>query len=133
MVIALFFLGMLNFITPPFERLAFTPKEGSDLNPLLQNYWMTLHPPSLYLGYVSASVPFAFAIAALITGKLVTCGFVRPGAGRSPRGSFCRSAIFSADVGRSKCWVGAATGPGTPWKTRPSCRGSQRPHSFIPS
>ena len=70
MVIALFFLGMLNFITPPFERLAFTPKEGSDLNPLLQNYWMTLHPPSLYLGYVSASVPFAFAIAALITGKL---------------------------------------------------------------
>jgi cytochrome c-type biogenesis protein CcmF len=40
------------------------------LNPLLQNYWMTLHPPSLYLGYVSASVPFAFAIAALATGKL---------------------------------------------------------------
>src|SRR4029453_9257010 len=70
MVITLFFLGMLNFITPPFERLSFTPKEGSDLNPLLQNYWMTLHPPSLYLGYVSASIPFAFAIAALVTGKL---------------------------------------------------------------
>jgi cytochrome c-type biogenesis protein CcmF len=70
MVITLFFLGLLCFITPPFERLAFTPKEGSDLNPLLQNYWMTIHPPSLYLGYVSASVPFAFAIAALATGKL---------------------------------------------------------------
>ncbi len=70
MTIALFFLGLLCFITPPFERLAFTPQEGSDLNPLLQNYWMTIHPPSLYLGYVSASVPFAFALAALVTGKL---------------------------------------------------------------
>ncbi|HEV8713351.1 MAG TPA: heme lyase CcmF/NrfE family subunit [Candidatus Binatia bacterium] len=70
MTLALFFLGLLCFITPPFERLAFTPREGSDLNPLLQNYWMTIHPPSLYLGYVSASVPFAFAMAALATGKL---------------------------------------------------------------
>jgi len=70
MVIALFFLGLLCFTTPPFERLSFTPQEGSDLNPLLQNYWMTIHPPALYLGYVSASVPFAFAMAALATGKL---------------------------------------------------------------
>ncbi|MSQ47717.1 MAG: heme lyase CcmF/NrfE family subunit [Deltaproteobacteria bacterium] len=70
MVVSLFFLGMLCFITPPFERLAFTPQEGSDLNPLLQNYWMTIHPPTLYLGYISASIPFAFAIAALATGKL---------------------------------------------------------------
>jgi cytochrome c-type biogenesis protein CcmF len=70
MVISLFFLGMLCFLTPPFERLSFTPQEGSDLNPLLQNYWMTIHPPALYLGYVSASVPFAFAMAALATGKL---------------------------------------------------------------
>jgi cytochrome c-type biogenesis protein CcmF len=70
MIITLFFLGLLCFITPPFERLSFTPQEGSDLNPLLQNYWMTIHPPALYLGYVSASVPFAFAMAALVTGKL---------------------------------------------------------------
>lgn len=70
MTISLFFLGMLCFITPPFERLAFTPAEGSDLNPLLQNYWMTIHPPALYLGFISASIPFAFAIAALATGKL---------------------------------------------------------------
>lgn len=70
MTISLFFLGLLCFVTPPFERLSFTPQEGSDLNPLLQNYWMTIHPPSLYLGYVSASVPFAFAMAALVTGKL---------------------------------------------------------------
>ena len=70
MTISFFFLGMLCFITPPFERLAFTPAEGSDLNPLLQNYWMTIHPPALYLGFISAAIPFAFAIAALATGKL---------------------------------------------------------------
>jgi len=70
MVTALFFLSLLNFITPPFERLAFTPAEGRDLNPLLQNYWMTIHPPSLYTGYVACSVPFAFAMAAMVTGKL---------------------------------------------------------------
>ncbi|MBI1815513.1 MAG: heme lyase CcmF/NrfE family subunit [Deltaproteobacteria bacterium] len=70
MTICVFFLMLLNFITPPFERLAFTPHEGRDLNPLLQNYWMQIHPPSLYTGYVSCAVPFAFAIAALVTGKL---------------------------------------------------------------
>jgi cytochrome c-type biogenesis protein CcmF len=70
MAIALFFLSMLVFVTPPFQRLAFTPGEGRDLNPLLQNYWMTIHPPSLYMGYVGCSIPFAFAIAALVTGKL---------------------------------------------------------------
>jgi len=70
MTISLFFLGLLCFLTPPFERLTFTPTEGSDLNPLLQNYWMTIHPPALYLGYISAAVPFAFAMAALATGKL---------------------------------------------------------------
>ena len=70
MVIALFFLSMLMFVTPPFARLTFTPAEGRDLNPLLQNYWMTIHPPSLYIGYVGCSIPFAFAMAALISGKL---------------------------------------------------------------
>ncbi len=72
MSIALFFLCLLFFITPPFETLAVPAREGRDLNPLLQNYWMTIHPPSLYLGFVGMSVPFAFAIAALATGKLDT-------------------------------------------------------------
>jgi len=70
MVVAVFFLSLLMFVTPPFQRLAFTPAEGRDLNPLLQNYWMTIHPPSLYLGFVGCAVPFAFAIAALITGRV---------------------------------------------------------------
>jgi cytochrome c-type biogenesis protein CcmF len=68
--VAIFFLGMLNFVTRPFDLLAQVPVQGTDLNPLLQNYWMAIHPPSLYTGYVSSTVPFAFGAAALITGKL---------------------------------------------------------------
>src|SRR5262249_49278538 len=70
MTVAVFFLGLVTFITDPFERLPNPAFEGADLNPLLQNYWMMIHPPSLYTGYVSASVPFAFANAALATGRL---------------------------------------------------------------
>ena len=70
MTVAVFFLSLLVFVTDPFERLPVAAREGADLNPLLQNYWMMIHPPSLYTGYVSASVPFAFAIAALATGQL---------------------------------------------------------------
>ncbi len=70
MTVALFFAALLVFITPPFELLAVPAKEGRDLNPLLQNYWMTIHPPSLYLGFVGMSVPFAFAIGALASGRL---------------------------------------------------------------
>lgn len=68
--LAIFFLGMLNFVTRPFDLVRQVPMDGQDLNPLLQNYWMAIHPPSLYTGYVSASVPFAFGAAALMTGKL---------------------------------------------------------------
>src|SRR5216683_1986607 len=70
MTVAVFFLSLLVFVTDPFERLPVAAREGADLNPLLQNYWMMIHPPSLYTGSVSASVPFAFAIAALATGQL---------------------------------------------------------------
>jgi cytochrome c-type biogenesis protein CcmF len=70
MIVTAFFLSLVTFITDPFERLPRAAVEGADLNPLLQNYWMMIHPPSLYTGYVSASVPFAFAIAALVTGRL---------------------------------------------------------------
>src|SRR5579875_1719417 len=58
--VAVFFLGMLNFVTRPFDALIPAAAQGRDLNPLLQNYWMAIHPPSLYTGYVSATVPFAF-------------------------------------------------------------------------
>ena len=68
--VASFFLSLLAFVTPPFALLPYVPAEGTDLNPLLQNYWMQIHPPSLYLGYVSWTIPFGFAVAALVTGRL---------------------------------------------------------------
>ena len=72
LTIMAFFLVVMVFNSKPFERLDFTPLDGQGLNPLLQNHWMAAHPPSLYLGYVGWSVPFAFAIAALVTGRLGT-------------------------------------------------------------
>jgi cytochrome c-type biogenesis protein CcmF len=54
----------------PFERLAFTPPDGNGLNPQLQNPGMVMHPPLLYLGYIGITIPFAFAIAALMARKL---------------------------------------------------------------
>jgi cytochrome c-type biogenesis protein CcmF len=66
-----FFIVVLLFAkVNPFERLAFTPANGQGLNPQLQNYWMTIHPPALYLGFTAFTVPFAFAIAALLNGRL---------------------------------------------------------------
>ena len=72
MGIGVFFLSLLSFVTSPFETLAVAPAEGRGLNPLLQNFYMQIHPPLLYLGYVGLSVPFAFAIAALVTRRLDT-------------------------------------------------------------
>ncbi|MDH5758147.1 MAG: heme lyase CcmF/NrfE family subunit [Gemmatimonadota bacterium] len=66
-----FFLIVLLFAdVNPFERLAFTPANGQGLNPQLQNYWMTIHPPTLYLGFTAFTIPFAFAISALLNGRL---------------------------------------------------------------
>jgi cytochrome c-type biogenesis protein CcmF len=72
MGIAVFFTGLLTFVTSPFETLATVPGDGQGLNPLLQNGYMVIHPPMLYLGYVSLAVPFAFAMAALVTRRLDT-------------------------------------------------------------
>jgi cytochrome c-type biogenesis protein CcmF len=70
LVITVFFLFLLNFSTNPFERIPVPPDDGRGLNPLLQNYWMVIHPPTLYLGYVGMTVPFAFGVAALLSGDL---------------------------------------------------------------
>jgi cytochrome c-type biogenesis protein CcmF len=62
-----FFVGLVVFVANPFEQLAFVPADGSGLNPLLRHFGMVIHPPILYTGFVSFVIPFAFAIAALIT------------------------------------------------------------------
>jgi cytochrome c-type biogenesis protein CcmF len=68
--IAVGFALFLLFTSNPFERiLPVAPTQGGDLNPLLQDFGLIVHPPMLYMGYVGFSVPFAFAIAALIGGQ----------------------------------------------------------------
>jgi cytochrome c-type biogenesis protein CcmF len=68
--IAVGFLLFIIFTSNPFLRIFPVPLEGKDLNPLLQDPGMAIHPPMLYMGYVGFSVAFAFAIAALMGGKL---------------------------------------------------------------
>jgi len=65
-----FFVSVMLFAANPFERLAFTPADGRGLNPQLQNVGMVIHPPMLYLGYISITIPFAFAVAALLSRRL---------------------------------------------------------------
>ena len=67
-----FFVSVMLFGSNPFERLPFTPADGRGLNPQLQNVGMVIHPPMLYLGYISITIPFAFAVAALLSRRLDT-------------------------------------------------------------
>ena len=69
-LISVGFLLFMLFTSNPFDRLLPAALEGSDLNPLLQDPGMVIHPPMLYMGYVGFSVAFAFAIAALLSGQL---------------------------------------------------------------
>jgi len=69
-MISVGFLAFLLFTSNPFDRLLPAPPEGHDLNPLLQDPGLILHPPILYVGYVGFAVPFAFAIAALLDGRI---------------------------------------------------------------
>ena len=67
--IAAFFLLVMTIPAPPFERLSPIPADGRGLNPLLEDSGMITHPVALYLGFTGFTVPFAFAMAALIVGR----------------------------------------------------------------
>jgi cytochrome c-type biogenesis protein CcmF len=70
-VVQMFFLYLMVVHKNPFTTvLGAAPADGNGLNPQLQNYWMAIHPPSLYTGFVGMTIPFAFCIAALATGHL---------------------------------------------------------------
>ena len=69
-LVAFGFLLFILITSSPFERLLPGAAEGRDLNPLLQDFGLVIHPPLLYMGYVGFSVAFAFAIAALLSGQL---------------------------------------------------------------
>src|SRR5213076_1955539 len=69
--VQMFFIFLMVVHNNPFSTfLAQAPAEGKGLNPLLQNFYMAIHPPSLYTGFVGMTIPFAFGLAALITGNL---------------------------------------------------------------
>jgi cytochrome c-type biogenesis protein CcmF len=72
MALAAFFVGLMLFAADPFARLDPVPPEGVGLNPLLRYPANAFHPPTLYTGYVFFSIPFAFAVGALITRRLDT-------------------------------------------------------------
>jgi cytochrome c-type biogenesis protein CcmF len=69
-IVSAFFLVVLAFLSNPFEAISPVPADGRGLNPLLEDANMMTHPPLLYTGFVGLTVPYAFAMAALITGKL---------------------------------------------------------------
>ena len=69
--VQMFFLFLMVVHKNPFTTfLTAAPVDGEGLNPVLQNYWMVIHPPSLYTGFVGMTIPYAFGMAALITGHL---------------------------------------------------------------
>jgi cytochrome c-type biogenesis protein CcmF len=70
MVTLAFFIILGTFVANPFEKLTFAPADGMGLNPLLENPGMLIHPPTVLIGYAGFTVPFAFAIAALLTRRL---------------------------------------------------------------
>jgi cytochrome c-type biogenesis protein CcmF len=70
-VVEMFFLFLMIVHNNPFETfLTENPRDGTGLNPLLQNFLMVIHPPTMYLGFVGLTIPYAFGMAALITGYL---------------------------------------------------------------
>jgi len=67
----MFFLFLMVIHNNPFDTfITSTPTDGRGLNPLLQNFYMAIHPPTMYLGFVGLTIPYAFGMAALITGHL---------------------------------------------------------------
>ena len=79
-LISVAFLAFILMTSNPFERLSPAPFEGRDLNPILQDPGLAIHPPLLYLGYVGFSIVYSFAAAALIEGRIdaAWARFVRP-------------------------------------------------------
>jgi len=117
-LVATFFVTVMLFAANPFERLAFTPVDGRGMNPQLQNPGMVFHPPMLYLGYISITIPFAFAIAALLTKKLDVDWLVA-----IRKWTLVSWLFLSIGLLLGMWWAyvelgGAATGRGTLWRTR---------------
>ena len=117
------FLAFAIFTSNPFERLIpMTPADGSDLNPLLQDFGLIVHPPMLYAGYVGLSVPFAFAIAAMLDGRIDSAWarWTRPW-------SNCAWACLTVGIALGSWWAYYELGWGGWWFWDPSENASFMP------
>ncbi len=126
-LVALFFFVLMLGPANPFKTLASAPADGRGPNPLLQNHpLMAFHPPMLYLGYVGMTVPFAFAIAALITGRLGE-GWLT----ETRRTTLIAWGFLSVGIILGAWWSYEVLGWGGfwAWRTRRCSRGSRRPRS----
>ena len=126
-IVSVFFLGVVAFLSNPFETMSPVPLDGRGLNPLLEDANMMTHPPLLYTGFVGLAVPYAFAMAALIVGKLDEAWITSDAPLDDYRVVFLTAGNSSAPGGLITCSGGAAIGPGIRWKMPPSCRGCRRP------
>ncbi|MDQ7053943.1 MAG: cytochrome c biogenesis protein CcsA [candidate division KSB1 bacterium] len=123
MGIVIFFLSLTTFVTNPFELLPQPVPDGRGLNPLLQHWAMVIHPPILYLGYVGFAIPFAFALGALMRGKTGNEWVKNVRRWTIVPWFFLGIGILLGENGLIWNSDGAAIGPGTRWKTQPSCPG----------
>jgi cytochrome c-type biogenesis protein CcmF len=126
------FYAFILFTSNPFLRLAVPPMDGQDLNPLLQDPGLAFHPPFLYLGYVGLSMTFAFAVAALIEGRVDAAW------GRWVRPWTLAAWIFlTIGIALGSWWAyyelgWGGFGSGIRSRMRPSCLGSSRRRFCIP-
>ena len=124
-----FFALLLVVLTNPFALLPDVPAEGVSLNPLLQNFWMIVHPPIVFAAYALWTIPFAYGLGRA-GDRPAGCGLAAGlrAAGRWRPGPPWASASWSAPGGPTWSWAGAATGAGTRWRTPRSSRGWWAPH-----
>src|SRR6204780_4997214 len=118
-VLGLVSFGFLLFTlatSNPFLRLIPAAPDGRDLNPILQDPAVAIHPPILYTGYVGFAVAFAFACAAMLEGRLDQDWGAGPGPGRPPLGRFQPWELRWAAGGPTTSSAGVASGSGIRWR-----------------
>jgi cytochrome c-type biogenesis protein CcmF len=123
--IAVAFILFILVTSNPFLRIVNAPLEGRDLNPILQDPGLAIHPPLLYLGYVGLSISFSFAIAALIDGRIdaAWARWVRPW-------TLLAWMFLTLGIAMGSYWAYYTLGWGGWWRMRRSCRGSLPPRFF---
>jgi cytochrome c-type biogenesis protein CcmF len=129
--VAVFYLLLVSGPSEPFATLA-APPDGRGPTPLLQNHpLMAVHPPFLYLGFVGLTVPFAFAIAGLVSDGLSDRWVALTRRWTLAVWCFLTVGLLLGALWSYSVLAGAGTGPGTRWRTPPCCRGWWPPHCCI--